>query len=525
MTTASLALPAERDLEAASRRLATIALALTFLVGAGVRLWAIDAVGLNSDEAVYSGQAAALAAQPGYSDLFAIFRAHPLGVQFLLSLLFRFGVSDVAARLLAVAFGLAAIGLTYRLGADLFSRRVGLIAAVLLAVMPYHVAVSRQILLDGPMTTFFLLTIWCLARYTRTSEARWLYATAFAGGLTFLAKETGVLVIPAAGAFALLTPRLRLGPVRLAVSALLYLVAISPYPAAIVIGGGSDTARQFLVWQLLRQPNHPWTFYADILPGVVGPLVVLAALVGLVLAVRRAGWEDRLLVAWLAVPVAFFEIWPVKGFQYLLPVAPAVAILAARALDAPWLIWLGRRRAAVGDWLAARPVMAPLASLALVALVLTTIAVPSAQAVSTTTTIGSLAGTGGLPGGREAGLWIRAHVPEGATFMTIGPTMANIVEYYGQRRALGLSVSPNPQRRNPAYDPIINPDRSIQLLRVQYIAEDVWSAARSPFFLATLRKYVAKYHGVLVYEQRALTRDASGAASEQVVIRIYEVRP
>ena len=35
-----------------------------------------------------------------------------------------------------------------------------------------------------------------------------------------------------------------------------------------------------------------------------------------------------------------------------------------------------------------------------------------------------LAGSGGMPGGREAGQWIDKNVPEGAKLMTIGPSMA-----------------------------------------------------------------------------------------------------
>ena len=57
------------------------------------------------------------------------------------------------------------------------------------------------------------------------------------------------------------------------------------------------------------------------------------AIVGLVYVLRRGLWEDRLLLTWIAVPFAFFEIWPVKGFQYLLPIAPAVAILVGVSFD------------------------------------------------------------------------------------------------------------------------------------------------------------------------------------------------
>jgi hypothetical protein len=223
------------------------------------------------------------------------------------------------------------------------------------------------------------------------------------------------------------------------------------------------------------------------------------------------------------VPIAVFEAWPVKGYQYLLPVAPALALLAARTLEAPWSVWLG-------DWLRRRRISAQqlvgagaFASLLVPVLVLVSLAPTTLATVATTSSQGSLAGTGGLPGGREAGLWIREHVPAGATFMTIGPTMSNVIQFYGHRHSLALSVSPNPQRRNPAYDPILNPDRSIQTLEIHYAVFDVWSAARSPFFTATLRRYIAKYDGRLIYEQRAVTREADGSAREQVVIQLYQL--
>ena len=56
------------------------------------------ATGFNSDEAVYAGQAAALAGDPELSRFFPIFRAHPMLFQFILSIMFRIEVSDVAAR-------------------------------------------------------------------------------------------------------------------------------------------------------------------------------------------------------------------------------------------------------------------------------------------------------------------------------------------------------------------------------------------------------------------------------------------
>ncbi len=519
------AFAAASDREAAERRLAIVGLTAIVVIGAVIRLVNITAVGLNSDEAVYSGQAAALAGDVGYQQFFAIFRAHPLLVQFLLSMLYQFGVNDVAGRVLSVGFGIAAIGLTYALGSLLFSRRVALLGAAVLAILPYHVAVSRQMLLDGPEMTLWLLAMYFLARYAASGVARWLYAAAFTAGLTILAKETAVLIVIVGVAFALMTPMVRLGLRRLVVAAGAFLIAVSPYPASIALSGASDSARQFLLWQVLRQPNHSGTFYFEVLATAVGPVVLVLVALGLFAAIRIGGWEDRLLLAWVFVPLAFFEAWPVKGYQYLLPIAPALAILAARTLEAPWSTWFARRFARVGlegqQLVGARAL-----ALILVPVLLVGSLVPGAMATTAATGAqGSLAGTGGLPGGREAGLWIRSHVPAGATFMTIGPTMSNLIQFYGQRHSHGLSVSPNPQRRNPAYDPILNPDRSIQTLQIHYVAFDVWSAERSPFFSATLRRYIAKYHGRLVYEQHADTRGDDGAIHDQVVIQIYELRP
>jgi 4-amino-4-deoxy-L-arabinose transferase-like glycosyltransferase len=530
--------PRSQEYSAARGRTATnarvlvrtwLALGIVLLAAAAVRLWAINSVGFNNDEAVYSGQGAALAADPIYSGLFAIFRAHPLLVQFLDSIAFRLiGVGDVAPRLISVAFGLGGVALAYATGSMLYNKRVGLTAAAVLALMPYHVIVTRQALLDGPETTLFLLTIYLLARYARSSQARWFYASAFTAGLTVLAKETAILLVPVIIAFLLLAPEIRVPIRRLLVGAGLFVLAFGPYPAAVLIGKGTNAAQAFFVWQVLRQPNHTWTFYADVLPAAIGPAILIAAAAGLFLALRRGHWEDRLLIAWIAVPIAFFELWPVKGFQYLLPIAPAVAILVGVSFDrlfefarnlpeatgtSAGFAAIRRRSTVVG------------VSAMLLAVTIGSIAVPTALAVNSTTMTGSLAGTGGLPGGREAGLWIRNNVPQGAAFLTTGPTLGNIVEFYGQRQAYGLSVSPNPLRRNPAYDPIVNPDRALQLNRIQYIATDIWSAERSPFFDQLLHRYISRYHGSLVYQQSAQVRDNAGNISTQVVIKIYEVRP
>jgi hypothetical protein len=136
-----------------------------------------------------------------------------------------------------------------------------------------------------------------------------------------------------------------------------------------------------------------------------------------------------------------------------------------------------------------------------------------------------LAGTGGVPGGREAGEWIDERVPTGSTFMTIGPSMANLIQYYGHRKAYGLSVSPNPLNRNPSYEPVSNPDRAIREGELQYVVWDAFSAARSPSFSEKLRGYVDRFNGRLVHTEALPATTVRGKKALRPAIAVYEVRP
>ena len=109
--------------------------------------------------------------------------------------------------------------------------------------------------------------------------------------------------------------------------------------------------------------------------------------------------------------------------------------------------------------------------------------------------------------------------------MTIGPSMANILQFYGQRQAYGISVSPNPLYRNPSYQPVRNPDLQIRLGEIQYLVWDAYSAGRTSFFSDKIRDYVQKYKGRVIHvESVAVDSDGGGSISQPVII-IYQVQP
>jgi 4-amino-4-deoxy-L-arabinose transferase-like glycosyltransferase len=474
---------------------------------AALRLWHLNATGFNSDEAVYAGQAAAIADHPQLADFFPVFRAHPLLFQTLISLGFQLHLPAGFERVGAALVGVATVYLVYELGRLLYGRGAGLVAALLMALMPYHVVVTRQVLLDGPMTFFATLTVVLLVRFVLSGRPVWLYCTGAAMGLTFLSKETSLVLLGAIYAFLALTPELRVRLRDLAVSLGVMAIVVAPFPLSLMLAGHTGTGESYLTWQLFRRPNHDWLFYPATVPEAVGPMVLVAACAGLWLLRREGSWRETLLLSWIAVPIVFFCLWPVKGFQYLLPAAPPLALLAARALTR----------------LPSPPVRAlQVLATAVVAL---SLLVPTWNRLAGARPETFLAGSGGLPGGREAGRWIERRVPRGATFMTIGPSMANLVQYYGHRKAYGLSVSPNPLNRNPSYEPLVNPDRALREDELQYIVWDAFSASRSPSFSDKLLRYADRYDGRVVHTEVLPARTALGESADRPAIVVFEVRP
>ncbi|WP_340682726.1 ArnT family glycosyltransferase [Amycolatopsis coloradensis] len=490
--------------------------AMTLIVGAGgfLRVWALGEIGFNSDEAVYAGQAAALAGDPALSGLFPIFRAHPLLFQAILSLGFSGGMGDTGARLMSVTFGLSTVVAVYLLGKLLYGPKTGLVAAFFIAIMPYHVVVTRQVLLDGPETFFAVVTLYCVARFCSERTPGWLYSAAGVMGLTLLTKESAAILVLAVFMFFVLHREFRIRPRDLLVVLAITSAVFVAYPLSLSLSDRASTGQNYLVWQLFRRANHEITFYGETAAPAVGPAVLLLAAGGFWLLREQNTWREWLLVCWMCVPLVFFHLWPVKGYQYLLPIVPAVAALAARTGVHAAVPWLSGRRPAVARWVRALLVLTVGASLL----------APAWKAVNPDPDTTFLAGSGGVPGGREAGRWIKAGLPEGSRLMTIGPSMANLVRFYGHRSAFALSVSPNPLSRNPSYEPIDNPDRELRSGNLQYVVWDAFSAARAPFFGERVMRYVHKYGGVAIHTEAVEVTTPDGRTAPVPVIIIYEVR-
>jgi hypothetical protein len=234
---------------------------------------------------------------------------------------------------------------TAHLGARLYDRRVGLVAALFLAVAPFAVRDAHYIKHDVPVTLLVVLALAAAARLIVRPEARstvrpWIVA----GGLAGLAATTHYYAVFVAipVAFAAVAGRrgesaadgVRHGALAGA-AALVAFAAGSPFLLLSPTVAWADiTANRAIVMDRAVEAaggfGAGWRYAEMLAAEAMGwPVFVLAA-IGAILAVHD-DWRRSL--AWLLFPVAFlaFLANTVPAGRYLNPILPVVAIAAGYA--------------------------------------------------------------------------------------------------------------------------------------------------------------------------------------------------
>ena len=481
----------------ATDTVAAIGIGLTFALAAGLRLPYLDHTGFTSDEAVYAGQAAALVGEHPYEQFLSLFRAHPLLLQLLLGAVFKVvSVSDVVARVvMAVVFGLGTVAVTYKLAGVLYERRVAMLAALLLAIVPYHVLVSRQVMVDTAMALFVVLALWLFAHSLQTASPRVFVAGAIAAGAATLTKEVAVLLPAALALFLIASGSWRVLPRRaLVYGAGFYALTVAPLVVSRMLGPSGNASR-FVLWQVSRPANHEADYFLRVLLQFTGAWFLVLIFIGLLVFVFRRSPADLFISAWIGVFILFFQLWPTKLFPYLMPVMPALAISAA--------VGMARLSQAVRALLGSGSLHRSIVAIGLGAVVaLGVVTSWSAVTAFPGRPIGSVdldIELQDFAGGREMGQWARVNTPADARFLTLGPSVGNILRFYGYRDSVALSVSADPTKRNPSYVPVPNPDRALRDSAVQYIVWDAYSADRSAFYNARLMRHVRNFSGTPVF--------------------------
>ena len=299
----------------------------------------------------------------------------------------------------------------------------------------------------------------------------------------------------------------RISFVRAAGSLGIAALIVAPFLVSRLLFSASGSS-SYLIWQFFREPNHSGWYFPGVLITFCGAAFVLLAVYGVVLIALRRSYSDRLILCWIVVLFGFMQIWPTKLFPYLMAVVPAFSIVAGVAtLDIAARVkrnWPARFGRGLNQTvLASALALAVLASMGLRTF---TVLTSGVESVGNHFDVFDIE-VHDFEGAREFALWARDSTPSEARFLTVGPSLGNVLAFYGNRPSNAISVSPDPARRNPAYVPVVNPDLAIRQGSFQYAVWDSLSANRSPFNGGRLRGYAEKYGTAVVF---SVYRDEQG---------------
>lgn len=478
------ATPSWRGFVSAARRLALharphAALGAILLVAFLLRIANLFPGFYYGDDAEYATVARSLAADPrnlAYPDLEAFGPAPFVSQPPFLLYLFALGVAltgdaSVGPVLVSVLLGTATCAVVYAVGVRLDGRLVGSLAAAFLAVLPFHVSVSRKATLDAGLTFLFALTIWLFLEWHRRPMSGRAAAVGAAAGAAVLAKLYGFLVLgPIVVGLACVAWAGRRASVAAPLGDSAFLDLPAPPPAQVgrpdlpppsrpawsrrwawpvappfFLGfaylsllwylRASRNLWDKLVWQVERVGGtraeaegsgsvgtpHDWHWYLTDgefgVAGQVGPVLYGLSLVGVAFLAYR-GWRERdrrvaawTVAAWPLVILGFFTLSSRKEWFYILPALPALVVAAAVSLVVAGRWFVAKRRPSVA---AERRVYA--ATMALL-IVIAGLGVAGQAQASLQVFVGQASPYGF--GVKEAAEWIEAEDPSAAQIGTL----------------------------------------------------------------------------------------------------------
>ncbi|MBN1955653.1 MAG: glycosyltransferase family 39 protein [Anaerolineae bacterium] len=258
------------------------------------------------------------------------------------------GQSEYAYRFLSALFGILTVPLIYRVGSRWFDRRAGLLAALLLAICPFHLLYSQ----DGRMYT--IMAFFSLAAMSQFEQVqrgkRWLPFILYSA-VAYLCHYAAIFMIYVQ--LVLLLPRLRRGRLfrHWFAAQALALLPLAPWLIAYVVENWQQRAlgigwipRPTLLSPLLTL----WNMGSADTDTATAGVLALAALYGAVLASGLLARAEsvRTLRWWLLLPILTNLIvslrQPLYVDRYFMGSLPACILLLVAGIlrwQPRWLRW------------------------------------------------------------------------------------------------------------------------------------------------------------------------------------------
>ncbi|HEV2472199.1 MAG TPA: glycosyltransferase family 39 protein [Chthonomonadales bacterium] len=256
----------------------------------------------------------------------------------------------LTGRVITAIMGTLTIPVVWSTGKRLYGVRTGLIAALLFAIAPLAVIHSHFYTVDVPSTLFVALAILWSARLLESAEWKEYIAAGIWCGLAAATKYTAgaVIAAPLTAHFVgriYAKPNRVLQPLGLAAAAAIAFLIGCPGPWLnwdVFWNGaypGSGLRYELFVHSraghgLLFVNTGPgwWYHFAISLPFGLGISLFLLCLAAVVFAGRRRTPQDILLLTFVLFYFMLTSLSAVRFARYMIPLFPALCILAARLL-------------------------------------------------------------------------------------------------------------------------------------------------------------------------------------------------
>ena len=269
-----------------------------------------------------------------------------------------FGKSEDAASLVMLLYSAILLVAVYGIGVILFSRRVGIYAAILCQLLPGLYYYRLEFLLDYPLTaisvfSFYLLTLW------KIKQNNWLLAIIFgiSLGLAILLKQTALffLFIPLVWLFISYCKNRQWLRIAQLISSISIAIAVC-YPwyrtnwLLILTSGKRATIDSAIIeGDPALNTLDAWLYYFKTLPYLLSWHLLLIPLVGIFLYITAKSFKfdfysvslpikERHSIRWLLI--YFIGGYLLSSFnlnkdaRYILPLLPIIALLLAVGLQA-----------------------------------------------------------------------------------------------------------------------------------------------------------------------------------------------
>lgn len=477
-----------------------------------LRFYGTDNLGFNNDESIYVAQAASLANFEEFREHFSIFRAHPLLMQFFVSLsLSLLGLSEISARLVPVLMGTGIVFLTYLIARLIYSKPIAIISSIILTFLPYHIIISRQVIVDVSFAFFLLLNILLLVIYIKSNSNKTLllFLIGSCSGLSFLSKEIGIVVLITSVITIGLTKKHFTKNITLVLAT--FLAVTTPYWISFLfLENAQQSIIEYFNWQSSRPANHENIYYFELmLKEILGyPLCILVIIFYLQFILHRKIWNSLTTLIpfiWIPILFLFYQVLPIKNFAFLYSIVPLFVMIGISALFSSPINRIRFNR------------ILPFVLIPVILISNTFFLNNFVFSLPYHPTLGSES----VNYMKDASLWIEENTPTNSTALTLYTHMSNIIKFYSNRDSISLQSN-----NNPSYDKIADADFLIASKNINYLVYEKVQLDNANFLKNEAKKmeeYINKFNAIPIHTTYSSYTSSNGKNLSTPAIIIYKI--